>query len=164
MGPPSRADFRKSTLTTGFKEEPERATAPYYQSARCEPIGQLGAYLFLSHSSSAQSGTSAQSGLRWVEITATHRAMLCCRSQFFGGTGLPYSNSCLAALIQKVVAMLAEIFMVRSEAEARLVEDILPSSTSAFIPFGPSGQFVFKETGLKGDEAPSEEQPARVVR
>ena len=63
-----------------------------------------------------------------------------------------------------VVAMLAEIFMVRSEAKARLVEDILPSSTSAFIPFSPSGQFVFKETGLKGDEAPKEEQPVKVVR
>ena len=41
-------------------------------------IGQLGAYLFLSHSSSAQSKTSAQSGLRWVEITATHRATVQC--------------------------------------------------------------------------------------
>jgi hypothetical protein len=60
--------------------------------------------------------------------------------------------------------MLGEIFMVRLEAEARLVEDILPSSTSPFIPFSPSGQFVFKETGLKGDEAPREEQPARVAR
>ena len=50
--------------------------------------------------------------------------------------------------------MLAEIFMVRSEAEARLVEDILPSSTAPFIPFSPSSQFVSKETGLKGNEAP----------
>jgi hypothetical protein len=63
----------------------------------------------------------------------------------------------------KVVAMLAEIFMVRSEAEARLVEEVLPSSTSRFIPFSPSSQLVFKETGLKGDEAPRAEQPVNVI-
>jgi hypothetical protein len=50
------------------------------------------------------------------------------------------------------------------EAEARLVEDILPSSTAPFIPFSPSSQFVSKETGLKGNEAPREEQPVKVVR
>ena len=90
--------------------------------------------------------------------------MLCCRSQFFGGTGLPYEPRCSAILIRKVVAMLAEIFMVRSEAEARLGEEALPSSTSRFIPFSPSCQFVFKETGLKDNEAPREEQSAKVVR
>jgi hypothetical protein len=31
-------------------------------------------------------------------------------------------HRCSAVLIQKVVAMLAEIFMVRAEAKARLVE------------------------------------------
>jgi hypothetical protein len=63
-----------------------------------------------------------------------------------------------------VVAMLAEIFMVRSEAQARLVEEVLPSSTSRFIPFSPSSQFVFKQTDLKGEEAPNEERPVRVFR
>ena len=63
-----------------------------------------------------------------------------------------------------VVAMLAEIFMVRVEAQARQVQDVLPSSTSSFIPFSPKSQFAFKQTDLKGDEAPSEEQPVRVVR
>jgi hypothetical protein len=58
-----------------------------------------------------------------------------------------------------VVAMLAEIFMVRSEAKARLVEEILPSSTSQFIPFSPRTQFVFKETDLNGEEVPSKERP-----
>jgi hypothetical protein len=62
-----------------------------------------------------------------------------------------------------VVAMLAEIFMMRSEVEARLVEDILPSSTSPFIPFRPSGQFVFNETGLKGDEVTRDQQPVKMV-
>ena len=52
--------------------------------------------------------------------------------------------------------MLAEIFMVRSEAEARLVEEVLPSSTSRFIPFSPSSQFVFKQRDLNGEEGPSE--------
>jgi hypothetical protein len=60
--------------------------------------------------------------------------------------------------------MLAEIFMARSEAKARLVEEVLPSSTSQFIPFSPRTQFVFKETDLKVKEAPSEERPVSVVR
>jgi hypothetical protein len=60
--------------------------------------------------------------------------------------------------------MLAEIFMVRSEAKARLVEDVLPSSTSQFIPFSPRTQFTLKETDLKAKEAPSEERPVRAVR
>ena len=66
-----------------------------------------------------------------VEIAATHRANVVLPSQFFGGTGLPYEHRCLAVLIQKVVAMLAEIFMVRSEAEARLVED---SPSVEYVP------------------------------
>ena len=60
--------------------------------------------------------------------------------------------------------MLAEIFMVRSEAQARLVEEVLPSSRSSFIPFSPKSQFAFKDTGLKGEKPPSEEWPDRVVR
>jgi hypothetical protein len=70
----------------------------------------------------------------------------------------------LAVLIQKVVAMLAEIFMVRSEAKARLVQEVLPSSTSSFIPFSPKSEFALRQMDLKGDEAPSEEQPVSVVR
>jgi hypothetical protein len=64
----------------------------------------------------------------------------------------------------KVVAMLAEIFMVRSEAEARLVEEVLPSSTSRFIPFNPKSKFAFKDTDPKSAEAPNEEPAVRVVR
>jgi hypothetical protein len=60
--------------------------------------------------------------------------------------------------------MLAEIFMVRSEAKARLVEEVLPSSTSRFMPFSPRTQFTFKQTDLKAKEAPSEERPVSVVR
>jgi hypothetical protein len=63
-----------------------------------------------------------------------------------------------------VVAMLAEIFMVRSEAKARLVDEVLPSSTSRFIPFSPRSPFVLKETVPKGTETLSEERPVRVVR
>jgi hypothetical protein len=64
----------------------------------------------------------------------------------------------------KVVAMLAEIFMVRLEAEARLVEEVLPSSTSRFIPFSPKSQFGFKEAERKVVEAPSEEPLVRLIR
>ena len=37
--------------------------------------------------------------------------------------------------------MLAEIFMVRWEAKVRLAEEVLPSSTSRFIPFNTRSQF-----------------------
>ena len=57
--------------------------------------------------------------------------------------------------------MLAEIFMVRLETEARLVEEVLPSSTSRFIPFSPRSQFVLD---LQGEKAPNKERPAGVVR
>ena len=80
----------------------------------------------------------------------------------FRRDGSTLKASLFGCLIQKVVAMLAEIFMVRSEAEARLVEEVLPPSTSRFIPFSPNSQFVFKETDLKGEEAPNKEPPPRV--
>ena len=60
--------------------------------------------------------------------------------------------------------MLAEIFMLRLEAKARLVEELLPSSTSAFIPASPRSQFSFKQPDLKSQEAPNEEQSVKVVR
>ena len=90
--------------------------------------------------------------------------MLCCRSQFFGGTGLSYTHRCSAVLIQKVVAMLAEIFMVRSEAKVTVGGRNFPSSTSRFIPFSPRTQFTFKQPDLKGEETPNEEQYVKVVR
>jgi hypothetical protein len=60
--------------------------------------------------------------------------------------------------------MLAEIFMVKSEAEARLVGEVLSTSRSAFIPLIPYSQFVFKEADPKGAEAPSGDRPATVAR
>jgi hypothetical protein len=60
----------------------------------------------------------------------------------------------------QVVTMLAEIFMVRSEAKARVVEGVLPSSTSQFVPLSPRNQFIFKETDPKGAKALIEEQPS----
>jgi hypothetical protein len=60
--------------------------------------------------------------------------------------------------------MLAEIFMVRLEAERLvLVQGGLPSSTSSFIPISPRSHFVFKETA-KGTEASREERPVAEVR
>jgi hypothetical protein len=46
---------------------------------------------------------------------------------------------------EMVVAMLAEIFMVRLEAKPRALQEKLPSSTSQFVPFNKEGQFAFKE-------------------
>jgi hypothetical protein len=60
--------------------------------------------------------------------------------------------------------MLAEIFMVKSEAEARTVDEALPSSKSPFVPLSPCSQFVFRELDPKGKEASSEDRPATVVR
>jgi hypothetical protein len=65
---------------------------------------------------------------------------------------------------QRVVAMLAEIFMVKAEAEARLVDEVLPSSRSRFIPLSPCSQFDFKETDPEGAEALNEDRPTTVVR
>ena len=55
------------------------------------------------------------------------------------------SKSAVRLFDPKVAAMLAEIFMVRLEAEARLVEEVLPSRTSRFIPFSLKRQFGFKD-------------------
>jgi hypothetical protein len=52
--------------------------------------------------------------------------------------------------------MLAEIFIVRLEAEARVVDEVLPSSRSNFIPYSPRTQFTFKQTNTKSAEAPNE--------
>ena len=60
--------------------------------------------------------------------------------------------------------VLAEIFMVRSEAQARLMEEVLPSSKSPFIPLRPRGEFTFKETHRMGAEAASKEQPVKVAQ
>jgi hypothetical protein len=60
--------------------------------------------------------------------------------------------------------MLAEIFMVRLEAQRRLVEQALPSSTSRFIPFSRKTQSRLKEAERKGVEAPSEDPRLGVVR
>ena len=82
----------------------------------------------------------------------------------FRRDGSTLKSSLFGCLIQKMVAMLAEIFMVRSEAEARLVEEVLPSSTSRFIPFSPRSHFVFKETDAKGGESSDKDGPVTEVR
>jgi hypothetical protein len=55
-----------------------------------------------------------------------------------------YPASVFGCLDPRVVAMLAEIFMVRLEAAVRPVQEKLPSSVSAFVPFSPSAQLTFK--------------------
>lgn len=42
--------------------------------------------------------------------------------------------------------MLAEIFMLRLEAAARVLKDRVPSSTSQFVRYTPESQFTFKES------------------
>ena len=55
-----------------------------------------------------------------------------------------YPSCVFACLDPRVVAMLAEIFMVRLEAAVRPVQEKLPSSVSSFVPFSPSAQLTFK--------------------
>jgi hypothetical protein len=43
--------------------------------------------------------------------------------------------------------MLAEIFIVRLEAAARLQQETALVSSSPFIPFTPDNQFLFKDKG-----------------
>ena len=57
--------------------------------------------------------------------------------------------------------MLAEIFMMRLEAERRLAQEVLPSSGSRLIPFSPKSQFAFKKAN---QEAPSDQPPVKQVR
>jgi hypothetical protein len=64
----------------------------------------------------------------------------------------------------KVVAMLAEIFMVRLEAAARALKETVPSSTSRFIPFNPNSQFTFKQSPERPSEAVREAPPLRVIQ
>jgi hypothetical protein len=63
----------------------------------------------------------------------------------------------------KAVAMLAEIFMMRSEAERRLVRQVLPSSTSHLIPFSPKSQFVFTNANHERHKLQSK-SPVKLVR
>ncbi len=46
----------------------------------------------------------------------------------------------------RVVAMLAEIFMVRLEAAARVPEEMAPSGNTRFVPFTPNRQITFKQS------------------
>jgi hypothetical protein len=55
-----------------------------------------------------------------------------------------------------VVAMLAEIFMVRLEAATRLQEQTASLSGGRFVPFAPSNQFVFKDRTARPADPPRE--------
>jgi hypothetical protein len=57
----------------------------------------------------------------------------------------------------KVVAMLAEIFMLRLEAERLRVQEVLPSSASSFVPFKATNNLVVKKAEHKAAETQSEE-------
>jgi hypothetical protein len=63
----------------------------------------------------------------------------------------------------RVVAMLAEIFMLRLEATARLMDKTLPSSISPFVPVRPEPQFTAKEIEQRPAEAKLEERSLPLV-
>jgi hypothetical protein len=52
----------------------------------------------------------------------------------------------LELLYTKAATMLAEIFMVRVEAKARVLEETPPLSNSRFTPFIGSSEFKFKDS------------------
>ena len=64
----------------------------------------------------------------------------------------------------RVVAMLAEIFMVRLEAAARALKETAPSSTSRFVSFTRNSQFTFKESRHRLSEAVREDPTAQKVQ
>jgi hypothetical protein len=57
----------------------------------------------------------------------------------------------------KVVAMLAEIFMLRLEAERLRVQEVLPSSASSFVPFKATNNLVVKKAEHKAADTQIEE-------
>ena len=52
--------------------------------------------------------------------------------------------------------MLAEIFIVRLEAAARLEEQTATLSSSPFVPFTPNNQFLFKDRTARPADRPRE--------
>jgi hypothetical protein len=56
--------------------------------------------------------------------------------------------------LNEVVAMLAEIFMVRLEAAAGLQEQTASLSSSRFVPFTLSNQFLFKDKTARPADRP----------
>ena len=69
-----------------------------------------------------------------------------------------YGGALFACLDPRVVAMLAEIFMVRLEAAVRPVQEKLPSSVSPFVPFSPSAQLTFKRNEDRAPEGAREKR------
>jgi hypothetical protein len=55
--------------------------------------------------------------------------------------------------------MLAEIFMVRLEAAARVLKEMARSSNSPFVAFNPHAQITFKESRDRLPE-PANEKPS----
>jgi hypothetical protein len=99
-----------------------------------------------------------------VEIAVTLPHERCASDHNFWGMRVYHPTSFFGRFNPKVVAMLAEIFMLRLEAEKRLAQDVQPSSASRQILFSPKSEFAFKETNREGGDAPSEEPPVRLVR
>ena len=52
--------------------------------------------------------------------------------------------------------MLAEIFMVRLEAAARLQQETASLSSSPFVPFTSNNQFLFKDRTARPADRPRE--------
>jgi hypothetical protein len=63
----------------------------------------------------------------------------------------------------KVVAMLAEIFMMQLEAAARALQETAPSSNTRFVAFNPHAQITFKESRGRLAEAASEKSSLRAA-
>ena len=58
--------------------------------------------------------------------------------------------------------MLAEIFMVRLEAAARLKQETVSLSSSPFIPFAANNQFRFKDRIARPADRPQEAENGQV--
>jgi hypothetical protein len=92
-----------------------------------------------------------------VEVAVTYCVNVVLRVTVFRNDRHTVAISLFGCFDPKVVAMLAEIFMLRLEAERLRVQEVLPSSASSFVPFEATNNLVVKKAEHKAAETQSEE-------
>ena len=69
------------------------------------------------------------------------------------GTGAYSTLVECSAVLRRIVAMLAEIFMIRLETAKRTLQEAVPSISSHFVPIAATGELRFKERRERPAEA-----------
>jgi hypothetical protein len=89
-----------------------------------------------------------------VEIAVTLPHERCASDHNFWGMRVYHPTSLFGRFNPKVVAMLAEIFMLRLEAERRLAQGVQPLSASRQILFSPKSKFPFQRDEPRRGRSP----------